>query len=99
MTSLTLPQMNGSSSKAADAWLQSSVQEFFSNLNWDDQPQRSVQSAPSVEDEPLGLETSVSRFFAAFNWDGNAIAAPPPTKQLPVKQSKDFTLDEFSDLF
>lgn len=102
MSTLTLPTMNGSSAyKPVDEWLQSSVQDFFSQLNWDDAPLALEQNNPVAEvvDAPLSLEMSVTRFFAAFNWDGSAIAAPV-TVEPPKPTSKgDFTLDDFSDLF
>ncbi|EKQ69627.1 hypothetical protein OsccyDRAFT_2265 [Leptolyngbyaceae cyanobacterium JSC-12] len=102
MITLTLPQMNGSSTyKPVDEWLQSSVQTFFSQINWDDNSptgQVSVSSATDFTDEPLSLEMSVSRFFATFSWDGNSIAAAPSVQPKPAGEG-DFTLDDFSDLF
>lgn len=104
MSTLTLPQMNGSStSKPSDVWLQSTVQAFFSAINWDDHalaPPSSDSVATSGKPETLSLDMSVSRFFAGFNWDGNAIAAPTQIEELPkAKQKQEFTLDDFSDLF
>lgn len=107
MSTLTLPQMNGSSVyKPSDAWLQASVQEFFSAVNWDDhalvQPSSDSSSATVTtgKSEALNLEMSVSRFFAAINWDGNAIAAPTQINEpTPAKPKQEFTLDDFSDLF
>ncbi|MBF2028391.1 MAG: hypothetical protein IGS48_16760 [Oscillatoriales cyanobacterium C42_A2020_001] len=101
MSTLTLPHMNGSSThKPADEWLQSSVQNFFLRLNWDDTPpDAEADGATDGIDEIPSLEISVSRFFASFNWDSNAIAAAVPV-ELPKSDSKgDFTLDDFSDLF
>uniref|UniRef100_A0A832H2J9 Uncharacterized protein n=1 Tax=Oscillatoriales cyanobacterium SpSt-402 TaxID=2282168 RepID=A0A832H2J9_9CYAN len=103
MSTLTLPNMNGSSTyKPADQWLQSSVQTFFSHVNWDDTPpnvQQSTATALDATDEPLSLEMSVTRFFATFNWDGSEIAAPVPVEQLHPTSKGEFTLDDFSDLF
>lgn len=108
MTAMTLPHTNGSSAfKPSDAWLHSTVQEFFLNFNWDGaaSPDRltTPQTTTSTSSEPLSLEMSVGRFFAAFNWDGTAIAAPPPpplSDSTPSANSTNsFTLDEFSDLF
>lgn len=82
-------------------WLESSVQEFFSALNWEDLPptiQRAGQDTSQYSDAPLSLDLSVSRFFAAVNWEGAAIAAPVsvPTQSTSTDS---FTLDDFSDLF
>lgn len=103
MSVLTLPQMNGSSvSKPAEQWLQSSVQDFFTAVNWDDHPpeiRASATTATDASSEPFSLEMSVSRFFASINWDGNAIAAPVPQEQPQAIRKNEFTLDDFSDLF
>lgn len=105
MTTMTLPHTNGSSAyKPSEAWLHSTVQEFFLNINWDGAatpaPQSTAQTT-SVNQEPLSLEMSVGRFFAAINWEGAAIAAPPPSSSAtpPANGASSFTLDEFSDLF
>lgn len=103
MSPLTLPQMNGSTTtRAADDWLQATVQDFFSKINWDDHPPEVRPSTLSLTDDsppPFSLEMSVGRFFAAINWEGNAIAAPAPIEQPKVTHKTEFTLDEFSDLF
>jgi len=84
-----------------NSWLQSSVQEFFSTLNWEDLPpniQQIGEVTSQYSDAPLSLDLSVSRFFAAINWEGAAIAAAVST---PTQSSSadSFTLDDFSDLF
>lgn len=107
MSTMTLPHTNGSSAfKPSEAWLHSTVQEFFLNINWDGAapPERSptTQSAAAGHSEPLSMEMSVGRFFAAINWDGTAIAAAPTSASatsLPANGESSFTLDEFSDLF
>lgn len=103
MNVLTLPQMNGSIvSKPADQWLQSSVQDFFTAVNWDDHPLEIRVATTITADanpEPFSLEMSVSRFFASINWDGNAIAAPTQIEQSRTIRKNEFTLDDFSDLF
>lgn len=92
---------NGSAHTHSHNWLQSSVQEFFSTLNWEDLPPN-IQQIGEVtfqySDAPLSLDLSVSRFLAAINWEGAAIAAPvnAPT---PSTSADSFTLDDFSDLF
>lgn len=102
MSTLTLPSRNGSSVvKPVDQWLQSSVQDFFSAVNWDNHPpetQTSTQPLPSYA-EPLSLEMSVVRFFASFNWDGATIAAPTAPEPTTPTRKTEFTLDDFSDLF
>ncbi|PZV14410.1 MAG: hypothetical protein DCF22_09080 [Leptolyngbya sp.] len=92
---------NGSTSMNTGNWLQSSVQEFFSTLNWEDLPpniQQIGEVTSQYSDAPLSLDLSVSRFFAAINWEGVAIAAPVST---PAQSSSadSFTLDDFSGLF
>lgn len=114
MSPLTLSHTNGSQispsmdarsgdNQSNHAWLQSSVTEFFSAINWDDKPPEVYAATLPSRDaaaESLSLEMSVTRFFGSFNWDGIAIAAPAPTLPTPeAKPKKNFTLDEFSDLF
>ena len=90
-------------SQSNHAWLQSSVTEFFSAINWDDKPPEVYAATLPSRDaavESLSLDMSVTRFFGSFNWDGIAIAAPAASMPPPVaKPKKNFTLDEFSDLF
>ncbi len=92
---------NDSASMNTSNWLQSSVQEFFSTLNWEDLPldiQHPGQVSPQYSDAPLSLNLSVSNFFAAVNWEGATIAAPVLTTTQPTSNTS-FTLDDFSDLF
>ncbi|MDX2232304.1 MAG: hypothetical protein NW220_21905 [Leptolyngbyaceae cyanobacterium bins.349] len=103
MSSLTLPQMNGSSvSRPSDGWLQSSVQELFSGFNWDGHTPEiyaATQSSPDLAEDPFSPEMSVGRFFASIHWEGGAIAAPSPIESGPPPSKTEFTLDDFSDLF
>ncbi len=102
MTALT---SNGTKPRpATPPWLQSSVQAFFTAVNWEDQPlevQELKLTALQESGQPtLSLYMSVNRFFAAVNWDGSAIAADPVLPELAAPQPQDsFTLDDFSGLF
>lgn len=109
MTIDTLFPVNGSAAVSkSQAWLQMSVQKFFTAINWEDQPpevqeikQNAVEAAAQGYDAPLSLMLSVSQFFAAFPWDGNSVAmtplsfAPAPA----ASESDGLTLDDFSGLF
>lgn len=106
MSTMTLPQTNGSRTvKSEAAWLTSSVQAFFSGVNWDDhspEVQEAVRSSSHGSNTPLSLTLSVSQFFAAVNWDGVEIAAAPAAaaeSAAPAKPADDLTLDDFSSLF
>lgn len=107
MMTLTLPQTNGSKASAtAHTWLQSSVQSFFSNINWEDNPpevQQIKQNAAQSDGAnavPVSLTMSVSQFFAAINWDNATIAAPiQPAKTPSQPKPNEITLDDFSSLF
>jgi hypothetical protein len=105
MSSTTLIRKNGFIPAAEPpSWLQSSVREFFSACNWEDQPpevQELKLTALQGSTEPLSLTLSVRQFFGAIAWDGNAVAAPPPAES-PSSASApvdEFTLDDFSSLF
>jgi hypothetical protein len=79
-------------------WLKSTVEEFFSSVNWDDRPievvtPKTLFDGDSTPDsaEPSGspahvslsLTMSVSEFFDAFPWDGQPIIAAP----IPVQET------------
>jgi len=92
---------NGSGSTNTSNWLYSSVQEFFSTLNWEDlppDPQPIGEVTLQYSDAPLRLDLSVSNFFAAINWEGAAIAAAVSAQPQPTS-AESFTLDDFSALF
>jgi len=103
MMTLTPPQKNGSTPRATpETWLQSSVQSFFSGINWENNsPEVQEIRTAASENAAVGLTLSVCQFFAAVNWDDAAIAAPVATKQAPIASPKpnDLTLDDFSSLF
>lgn len=102
MTSVTPVQNNGSTGSSPDAWLRSSVQQFFTAINWDDQPLESQTSKATLfdnSDAPLSLTLSVSQFFAAINWSGTTIAASAPPQSVTPPPADDLTLDDFSSLF
>ncbi len=85
----------------SNSWLQSSVQEFFSTLNWEDSSldtQQMNQVTSQDSDAPLSLDLSVSNFFTAVNWEGAAIAAAVSAQPQPTSPES-FTLDDFSALF
>lgn len=99
---MNLPHRNGSAAQApSEAWLRSSVQQFFSTFNWDNTAtavQDTKRSAiESGNTDPLNL--SVCQFFAAIHWDGSPIATTPPAAPPPVAAADDLTLEDFSDLF
>jgi hypothetical protein len=107
MSTLTLAHTNGNGKTAhtaSEAWLTMTAREFFSGVNWDNNPpeiQELKLSTSQEEGTPLNLMLlTVSQFFTAVNWDGMAIA-PTPTPSVPTKPEKptDFTLEDFSDLF
>ncbi|MFM7424348.1 MAG: hypothetical protein ACKO7W_05030 [Elainella sp.] len=84
--------------------MRQSIQQFFTAVNWDDQPLeiQHLRIAGSQEEfQELSLFLSVNQFFSAFNWDGNAAAPLKPAQ--PSEKLTDsadhFTLDDFSDLF
>ncbi len=114
MSPLTLAHNNGSAAIApSPAWLQQSVREFFTNINWENRVIVQPASAPTLESlddlgvAPVGIQLNlamrVNEYFAAIPWDGiPMIAAPPPVAAEAVaveQESTGFTLDDFSDLF
>lgn len=108
-----LTPTNGSKPKVeTSAWLQQTVQQFFSGFNWEDQPPeiQELRVASQADDaEPLSLKLTVSQFFGAINWEGNQAIASSTHAELtfedlsaidaPNPDDDDFTLDDFSGLF
>ncbi|HEY9750350.1 MAG TPA: hypothetical protein V6C63_16825 [Allocoleopsis sp.] len=105
MTSVMAVSPNGTKPKAQpQAWLQSSVQAFFTSFNWEDQSpevQELKLQALQGSNAPLSLTLSVHQFFGAINWEGAAAAAPVAvtTSPPPTAIANDLTLDDFSSLF
>ncbi len=96
-------------------WQQTSVQQFLTDVNWEDlaQPTRSAQRSDEQRpadssrvdpNAPLPMTLSVSQFLTSVNWDGATLVAVPmeifPAEMTAgVDQSDVFTLNDFSDLF
>jgi hypothetical protein len=108
--SMTLVHTNGHGNGSIahptnESWLKLTVKEFFSGINWDNNPsevQELKVAAFQGDVAPLSLMLSVNQFFAAVNWDGMVIAPSPVSTSLETnsgKEAKDFTLEEFSGLF
>ena len=103
MSTLTLPQTNGSKAiTTTQAWQRESVRTFFTAVNWNDHTpavQAIKLSLHEGSDRPLNLKMSVCQFFVTVNWEGIAIAAPTPVQSAPLPNRDDLTLDGFSGLF
>ncbi|MBC6422584.1 MAG: hypothetical protein GDA43_15410 [Hormoscilla sp. SP5CHS1] len=104
MNQLTRSEQNGKIPGKRKEWLQRSVGEFFTGVNWDLQPlevQQLKQAAWQGSLEPLSQMLSVTQFFSCFAWEGSKVAAPVPETSKPAAQegSNEFTLDDFSSLF
>lgn len=102
----TLPGQNGAVSpwdrSQSLPWLQTSVQTFFGNFNWEDNPPEVQQvklTTLQASTVPLNLSLSVSQFFAAFNWDGATIAAAISPPEPQPKAAIDVTVDDFFSQF
>jgi hypothetical protein len=104
MTTLTLNPTNGAKPHS-QPWLVLSVQQFFSTINWEDNPpelQEMKLTAAQTEGGTLSLTLTVNQFFTAVNWEGAAIASVPNISEVPTSEVSSidkFTLDDFSDLF
>jgi len=100
MSTVTLSSINGSK-PTAQPWLMSSVQTFFTSVNWEDHSPTVQEVRLTLQEttKPLSLTMSVSNFFAAINWDNAAIAATPAAQPGPANASNDLTLDDFSSMF
>jgi hypothetical protein len=114
MSSLNLAALNGNSNGTSNGvssqgsdWLQWTVKEFFTHVNWSDQPPeiQSIQISTLEGGTPeLSLQLTVSQFFSAIPWDGKIAAAPVAAEVLvaedaPPSGKADLNVDDFADFF
>ncbi|KKI99318.1 hypothetical protein PROH_16545 [Prochlorothrix hollandica PCC 9006 = CALU 1027] len=98
--------LKGSAATAApNPWITLTVRDFFTRVNWTDQPPevQSIQISTLQGDQPtLSLQLTVSQFFSSIPWDGRAVAAPLESQTVidtSSNQSSAFTVDDFAGLF
>jgi hypothetical protein len=98
--------LNGANDAAAKR-LQQTVEQFFSQINWEDQPPEIRQLRQlAAESQSVSSFITVSQFFGAIRWERNS-ASSAPLFDLPdgslskssLDAAQSFTLDRFSDLF
>ncbi|MFZ9737071.1 MAG: hypothetical protein ACO3EZ_03580 [Prochlorotrichaceae cyanobacterium] len=108
MSTSTLAALNGNATQSKAAhWLQATVKEFFSQVNWSDQPPeiQAIQMTTLEGSTPeLSLQLTVSQFFNAIPWDGKVVAAPataevPISDDAPPSGSGEISVDDFADFF
>ena len=107
MTAQPLPTQNGAAagqdrSLPSGPWLRESVQQFFGDFNWENNPPEVQQvklASLQASAAPLSLMLTVSQFFAAFNWDGAAIAAAASPAELAAEAAVEVTIDDFFSQF
>lgn len=101
MRTIALAHTDGSA-PAPRLWLQTSVKQFFTQFNWDNQSP-ALQEQLAAQNGPLDMTLSVSKFFGAIAWEGTPhIAAPTPIQELfpeEPESNANLTLDDFSSLF
>lgn len=98
MNMMTVPHTNGSANGMQKVWLRSTVEEFFSSVNWEDRPIEVVEPKQDLEESSgskagqalrniselgLSLTMTVDDFFNAFPWEGKPIIAEP----IPVQET------------
>lgn len=106
ITSTALDSPNGVfGQSSSSAWLSMTLREFFTQINWADQPPeiQAIQLTALQGDRPeLSLQLTVNQFFAAIPWDGKTAAAPLDYQDLSspaVSGEPEFTVDDFAGLF
>jgi len=114
MNMMTLPHTNGSAKGMQQTWLKSTVEEFFSTVNWDDRPIEVVKpqqlseeisssastATPAPGGPSLSITLSVSEFFDAFPWEGQpTIAAPIPVQNMVPQETEEGVNDITLDDF
>jgi hypothetical protein len=102
MNAMPPAHTNGSKPVAPSDWLQRSVKQFFSDLNWENhsfEVQQIKQIVAQGNDTPLSLTLSVRQFFAAISWEDSIATSVSVAPRLPALEDAAFTLENFSDLF
>lgn len=85
-----------------NSWLGLSVQEFFSNCNWQGNPV--TESKGQVPGQTPTLAMSVATFFRGISWEGTPTVGALPTTISPntpdvSEGPPDVTLDDLLSLF
>jgi hypothetical protein len=84
-------------------WMNESVQDFFSNLNWLGIPSR-VANGHSTS-SPINLTLSVTDFFQGIDWEGipqvgvMPIISSTSTSMSDPSEELDVTIDDLMGLF
>lgn len=85
------------------SWQTLSVQDFFSDVNWDNV---AVQKIPlptmKAGERSVNPNMTVNEFFNAIPWDGEAVIAAPSNIDMTIpiqEESDDLTLDDFFGSF
>ncbi len=81
MSSMTYPPLVYDAATPA-AWLQRSVNDYFSAIAWVPLPVAPLSAAPS-NPARLSLDLTVVQYFANFPWSG-AVAEPVVTAPAPI---------------
>ena len=84
-------------------WQTLSVQDFFSNVNWDNAALQKIL-LPTVKAgaRSVNPNMTVSAFFNAISWDGEAVIAAPSNIDMtppPQEDAEELTLDDFFGSF
>ncbi|MDB9517940.1 hypothetical protein PN466_13380 [Roseofilum reptotaenium CS-1145] len=94
-------------------WSRVSVRDFFSQINWEQDPEpiqqfKQASKQASLEGKEsskhLSLTLTVSQFFTCIDWEGQGAIAPSDPLPLDVESTSiqdedDVTLEDFSSLF
>lgn len=100
-------EASSAKSETSNNWLNATVWEFFTQVNWADQPPevQAIQITALDGTAPeISLQLTVSQFFNAIPWDGKAVAAPlaldfVTNEASPPSGSSEFSVDDFADFF
>ena len=107
MIPATLTPQNGHRPTSDQSWLEVTVRDFFTQVNWADQPPeiQAIQITTLEGTAPeMSLQLTVSQFFQSIPWDGKTVAAPAVAEELmgdasPPPSGDAFSVDDFADFF
>lgn len=89
--------------KPSGSWQTLSVQDFFSDVNWDNVAVQKI-SLPTMKagERSVNPNMTVNEFFNAIPWDGEAVIAAPSNIDMTIpiqEEAEGLTLDDFFDSF
>lgn len=97
-----MSQSNTAKLGPTESWKIQSVQNFFSEINWENVAVQMPLPTVKSGERTVNPNMTVSDFFSAISWEGEMVIAAPSAIEMNLPEedeADDLTLDDFSGLF